>query len=478
VLDVWLMVVMCAWIFDIALSAGLNSGRFDLGFYSGRVYGLLAATSVLMILLWETGSLYAQFAKFFEAEQRTLRRIAEQHRREAEERNRIFETSLDLILVVDRQGALVRVSPSALAILGYQPAEMIGRSAAEFVCPGDVEAIHEQMRWARHGHLIRNFATRYIHKNGQLVTLAWSGVWSDPEQRHFFIGRDITQQQRIERMKDEFIATVSHELRTPVTSIAAPLGLLLGGAAGDLPQSVTRLLTIAQRNSKRLVRLVNDILDMEKIESGRVHLNFQRVDLRPLVEKAVEENRTFAEEFRVSIRMDSPAVDVAVYSDSARLLQVLSNLVSNAIKFSLPGEETVVSMHPYGEFVRVAVHDHGPGIPVEFQEVIFDKFVQVDASDARQRGGTGLGLSIVKQTMARLGGRVGHDAGPSGGTIFHVDVPRWKAEVLKPELLCPEARITPDQIAAQNGKAANAQAQNAQIQNAQVKNGDLKTAAM
>jgi PAS domain-containing protein len=126
VLDLWLMVAMCAWLFDIALSAVLNGGRFDLGFYAGRAYGLMAATFVLLVLLFETGTLYAQLARLFEAEQ-------QEHRREAEERRRIFETSLDLILVVDRQGNILRVSPSAIAILGYEPAEMLGRNAADFV---------------------------------------------------------------------------------------------------------------------------------------------------------------------------------------------------------------------------------------------------------------------------------------------------------------------------------------------------------
>ena len=210
VLDLWLMVVMCAWLCDMALSAVLNSGRFDLGYYAGRAYGLAASIFVLFVLLLETGALYAQLAELFEMEHH-------ERRREAEERRRIFETSLDLIVVVDRKGTLLRVSPSATAILGYEPAAMVGRSAADFVHLDDLDAIRNEMRRARSGHLTRNFATRYFHKDGGTVTLEWSGVWSEPEQRHFFIGRDVTEQKRIARMKDEFIATVSHELRTPVT---------------------------------------------------------------------------------------------------------------------------------------------------------------------------------------------------------------------------------------------------------------------
>jgi PAS domain S-box-containing protein len=418
VLDLWLMVVMCAWLFDVTLSALLNAQRFDLGFYAGRAYGLLASSFVLLVLLLETGALYAQLAKLFETEQ-------QERRREAEERRRIFETSLDLIVVVDSKGTLLRVSPSATAILGYAPAAMVGRSAADFVHPDDLDGIRDQMRRARRGQLIRNFATRYFHSDGRTVTLEWSGVWSEPEGRHFFIGRDVTEQQRIARMKDEFIATESHELRTPVTTIAGPLGLLAGGAAGELSAPVKRLVAMAHGNSTRLTRLVNDILDMEKIESGKMRFDFQRIEVKRLVEEAIEANRGLAEKFGVPVRLETEVAGSTVRTDGDRLVQVLANLLSNAVKFSCPGQEALVSIEPRGDHVRIAVRDHGPGVPSEFKTLIFEKFAQVDATDARQKGGTGLGLSIVRETMARLGGSVGHFAAASGGSIFYVDVPRW-----------------------------------------------------
>jgi two-component system, OmpR family, sensor histidine kinase VicK len=348
----------------------------------------------------------------------------QERRRESEERQRIFETSLDLIIVVDRQGRLLRVSPSAADILGYEPREMIGRTAAEFVVAEDLDHSRVEMRRARHGHLIRNLATRYVHKDGHIVTLVWSGVWSEPEQRHFFIGRDMTREKRVERMKDEFIATVSHELRTPVTSIAAPLALLVSGAGGELPSAAKRLLGMALRNSKRLVNLLNDILDIDRIESGQMLFSFNKVDLKPLVECAIMANRELAEDFRVAIRLDS-AVEAMVYTDADRLLQVLINLLSNAVKFSAADKEAVVSVVERGDFIRITVRDHGPGIPDEFKDLIFQKFAQIDATDSRRKGGTGLGLSIVKQTMIRLGGNVGFDKVPSGGSVFYIDVPSW-----------------------------------------------------
>jgi PAS domain S-box-containing protein len=418
VLDLWLMVVMCAWLCDVALSAVFNAGRFDVGFYAGRIYGLLASTFVLAVLLLRTTALYARIARLLVVEQ-------QERKREAEEGRRIFETSLDLILVTDRHANLLRVSPSAMAVLGYAPSEMAGRNAAEFVHPDDLAAIQGEMRSTRRGHRMRNFETRYRHKEGHLVTLAWSGVWSEPEQRHFLIGRDVTKQKLTERIKDEFVATVSHELRTPLTSIAGALGLLAGGAVGPLPERAARLVDIAQSNGRRLVRLVNDILDINKIEAVAAPFDMRQVDAKALVMHAIEANRSFAESLNVRVRLTPEPADAAVRADPDRLTQVLVNLLSNAAKFSPPGEEVLVSIETLDDAVRIAVRDRGPGIPEAFRGRIFEKFVQVDATDARRRGGTGLGLSIVKQIMLRLGGAAGFEAAPGGGTIFHVDVPRW-----------------------------------------------------
>jgi PAS domain S-box-containing protein len=190
-LDVWLMVVLCAWIFDIGLSAVFNHGRFDLGFYVGRTFGLLSSMFVLMVLLFEFGAMYMRLAQLLSVEHR-------ERMHEIEERRRIFDTSLDLILVTDRHGEFVRVSPSSAAILGYQPEEMIGRSAVEFIHRDDLDPTRSEMRSARRGRETRNFDTRYLHKDGRIVMLAWTGVWSEPEQRHFFIGRDMTEAKATE----------------------------------------------------------------------------------------------------------------------------------------------------------------------------------------------------------------------------------------------------------------------------------------
>jgi signal transduction histidine kinase len=237
--------------------------------------------------------------------------------------------------------------------------------------------------------------------------------------------RYATERKRLDRLKDEFVATISHELRTPLTSIAGSLGLLMGNAAGNLPKRMARLLAIAHTNCQRLVRLVNDILDIEKMEAGRVVFNFTRVEVRSLAEQAIEANRGFAEGYGVRIRLEDACTASDVRADPDRLLQVVTNLLSNAIKFSPPDNEVVVAIEKGPDVVRLSVRDHGPGIPADFKPLIFEKFVQADARDARQQGGTGLGLSIVRQIVDRLSGEVGFADAPGGGTIFHVQVPCW-----------------------------------------------------
>jgi signal transduction histidine kinase len=239
--------------------------------------------------------------------------------------------------------------------------------------------------------------------------------------------RYATERKRLERLKDEFVSTVSHELRTPLTSIAGSLGLLVGNAVGKLPDPMARLLSIAYANSKRLARLVDDILDIEKMEAGRVIFNFKRVEVRPLVEQVIEANRGFAEGYGVRIRIEDACTDGAadVRADPDRLFQVVTNLLSNAIKFSPADDEVVVAVDKETDLVRLTVRDHGAGIPVDFKPLIFEKFAQADARDARQKGGTGLGLSIVKQIVDRLGGEVGFTDASGGGTIFQVELPCW-----------------------------------------------------
>jgi signal transduction histidine kinase len=238
--------------------------------------------------------------------------------------------------------------------------------------------------------------------------------------------RYATERKRLERLKDEFVSTVSHELRTPLTSITGSLGLLMGNTAGILSEPAARLLEIAHNNSQRLVRLVNDILDVEKLESGRTIFDFKRVEVGSLVGQTVESIRGYAEGHRVTVRIEAAAAVDDIRADTDRLAQVVTNLLSNAIKFSPPDGEVVIAVEKEtDDVVRITVRDHGPGISADFKSRIFERFAQADATNARQKGGTGLGLSIAKQIIDRLGGEIGFADAPGGGTIFHVELPIW-----------------------------------------------------
>jgi PAS domain S-box-containing protein len=332
------------------------------------------------------------------------------------------------MMMSDASGIIVLVNKEVERLFGYRRDELIGRKVDDLV--------PERLR-RRHALLRELFAQRprgrYMDGSRELVGLRKDGVEFpievgltpvDSRDGLMILSAivDISERKRLDRLKDEFVAVVSHELRTPLTSISGSLGLLMGNAAGHLPATAMRLLTIAHSNSQRLVRLINDILDLQKIESGQVVFHLRYLGLRALVEQTIEANRAFAQGFGVRIRLDT-GIDGEVFADADRMAQVLTNLLSNAIKFSPPGEEVVVAITRHGDDLRVSVRDHGPGIPDEFKPHIFEKFAQADSSDSRQKGGTGLGLSIVKQLIHQHGGNVGFAGAPGGGTVFHFDLP-------------------------------------------------------
>jgi signal transduction histidine kinase len=192
-----------------------------------------------------------------------------------------------------------------------------------------------------------------------------------------------------------------------------------------MTETMMRLLTIAHKNSKRLVRLINDILDIEKIKAGKIAFDLKCVDVTSLIEQAIEANRGFAENFNVCVRFDGEHVPVFVRTDADRLIQVITNLLANAVKFSPRDGEATVAVERDAQSVRILVRDHGPGIPEDFRPRVFEKFAQADTTDTRLKGGTGLGLSIVKEIVRLLGGSVGFETPAGGGTIFHVALPRW-----------------------------------------------------
>jgi PAS domain S-box-containing protein len=333
------------------------------------------------------------------------------------------------MVIVDGVGRIVLVNIETERLFGYRRDELIGQQV-DILVPAWLRGQHAQYRseHARHPtprHMGAGRELFGLRKDGTefQVEVHLTPITTGEGLMVLSVIVDISERKRLDRLKDEFVSTVSHELRTPLTSISGSLGLLVGGAAGTLPESAARLLKIAQSNSQRLVRLVNDILDVEKMKSNQATFNFILVGARALVEKAVEADRAFAEGYGVRIVLDAASTACEVYADPDRLGQVIANLLSNATKFSPPNGQVSVAIHNHDGAVRISVRDHGSGIPADFKPHIFEKFAQADATDAGRKGGTGLGLSIAQQIMIRLGGTISFEDAPGGGTAFHLDLP-------------------------------------------------------
>ena len=351
---------------------------------------------------------------------------AEQVRRQVKQRtlelSAILENVAEAILIFDQQGRIERSNPAASRLFGYDAGALLSQPF-EALLP----ALHGQVE-ARLPDLLGNdIEVPGQHAAGHQLQLEISLSRFELPGRQLYICllRDIAARKQVEQLKNEFISTVSHELRTPLTSIKGSLGLLAAGVFGQLPAPAQELVDIAQSNSERLVSLVNDILDIEKLEFGQLRIELTDTDLRPLLQQALELNRGYADSFQVQLHLDDSALPAhpTVAIDSLRLQQVLSNLISNAVKFSNPGGQVEISARLLDGQIEVAVRDYGLGISDEFRPRIFQKFAQADASNTRSRGGTGLGLSICKTLMARMHGQIGFHSVPGEGSTFYFSLP-------------------------------------------------------
>ena len=371
------------------------------------------------------------------------RKIAEQELLETTTLQRaVLDGTTYSIISTAIDGTVLTFNRAAEKMLGYRAAEVVGRRIpAPIHDPAEIAEraakLSEEL-----GEMIdpdfevfvakaqRNLPDEcewtFIHKNGTRtpVLLSVTALRDKEGQITGFLGiaYDISERKKIDRLKNEFVSTVSHELRTPLTSIRGSLGLIAGGVAGQIPAQAAKLIDIAHSNSERLVRLINDILDIEKIESGRMQFNLSVQALRPLVLQAIEANRAYAGQLKVSIELVSGELDGRVRIDSDRMIQVITNLLSNAAKYS-PAEASVsVALERRSGCLRLAVSDQGPGIPEAFRRRIFQKFSQADSSDTRRKAGTGLGLAITRSLIESMAGQIGFDSSPAG-TTFWIDLP-------------------------------------------------------
>jgi PAS domain S-box-containing protein len=566
VLDLWLMVVMCVWLFDVGLSAVLGSSRYDLGWYAGRSYGLLAANFVLAVLLLETNRLHeglaitktqladalkknrARFKQIFDnapmvivvkdldgrysfvnrgMEQwtdqndekilgKTIRDLfgdteyAAEH--EAVDREvlaarkpiqrefttphpsgpqtslfvkfplfdtmgeveaigsialdvtkqkkadaaleRFFQTSVDLILVVDRIGTLLRVSPSSMTILGYQPEEVVGNSATDFIYPEDLEKTRNEMRMARRGRHTRNFETRYIHKDGHIVTLSWTGVWSEQAQQHFFIGRDMAERMKLEQdlrqsQKMEAIGQltggIAHDYNNLLTVILGNAELL-AEALDKQPElhSLAQLTLDAAERSATLTQRLLAFGRRQALESRATDVNELLVGMTDLMQA------TLGEQINISLR---PGTDLWTPKfDRSQFETAVLNLGINARDAMPDGgtitietanvalDEDYVALNPsasIGEYVAIIVSDTGTGMTPEVLSKVFEPFFTT--KDIGK--GTGLGLSMIYGFVKQSGGHITIYSEVGMGTVVRLYFPRVNAPSIVPAQQEPQEMV-------------------------------------
>ncbi len=340
---------------------------------------------------------------------------------------RVFDSAYDAIFIHGLDGSIMDVNQRMLEMFGVTADEAINMTIADDLSePGDqIQSLAEIWRQINDGkRMFFEWRARRPHQN----------QYFDAEvhaQRISFLNgdvilatvRDISERKKVDALKNEFVSTVSHELRTPLTAINGSLGLILGGMAGQLPSQACELLEISQRNSNRLLQLINDILDIEKLEAGKMPFNMQEVDLVALLKNSIEINQAYAEQLNIRLEFKPQLAAANVSVDPDRFSQVMANLISNASKFSPSGDIVSIELDREDKYFRVSVTDNGPGIPEDFKTVLFEKFTQLDSSDTRAQGGTGLGLSISQTIIEKMNGTIGLDSIEGHGSTFYIRLP-------------------------------------------------------
>ncbi|HWZ12584.1 MAG TPA: PAS domain S-box protein, partial [Acidobacteriaceae bacterium] len=338
--------------------------------------------------------------------------------------NTILESAGDGIVSLDPEGRITLINHAALEMLGYDSAEeVLGCDAHGLFHHSTADGMPIGIADCHiHNSIAQLTTTRvsgevFWRKNGTSFDAEYVACPQIDQGRPVgttVLFQDVTERRALERMKDEFISTVSHELRTPLTSVRAALGLIAGGALHARPEKAQQMLDVAVGNTDRLVSLVNDILDLERVSAGKMQMHRADVRIDELLQRAADLQHSSVQKNGIQFRID--AEPITVHVDPDRILQTLTNLLSNAIKFSPPGSEIRLIARATGpNEVRVCVMDRGRGIPSDKLETIFERFQQVDASDSRMMGGTGLGLAICRSIVEQHGGRIWAESTPGEG---------------------------------------------------------------
>jgi PAS domain S-box-containing protein len=338
----------------------------------------------------------------------------------------VLENAADVICTIDDEGRFTTANPATLKLWGYTPEDLLGSRLSFILPPDDADKTFNAVRALVVSKAEGAFEAPVKRKDGSLSQTLWTAQWSDSENALFCVVHDISERKRIENLKQEFVAMVSHELRTPLTSVQGFLSILSAGAYAELSKPGAESLAMAEENVGRVINLVNDILDVEKLESGMLSLEIANTSLNKVINDSLNSVTALADQKDLTLVYNAPS-DLVVRADGDRITQVLINLLSNAIKFSPEGKKVEVIVRDLGTEAEVSVIDQGRGVPPAERAEIFERFHQVQVVDGKSHRGTGLGLAISKALIEQHGGTIGVVDGRSGvGSHFWFRLPKGK----------------------------------------------------
>lgn len=338
-----------------------------------------------------------------------------------------MDNAVDVICSIDADGKFTAVNPASLSVWGYAPEDLIGLRYSKLIAKDDVAKFRAALDQLRQNPALVTIENQVVTPSGETLNMLWSLRWSPAEKSLFCVAHDVTDRKRVEQLKQEFLAVISHELRTPLTSLQATLTLLSHGAYGPLSEKGEKRVRSAESGAARLILLINDLLDIEKMEAGKLSMTYRDVNLAEIIDNSMEAVRGFAEEHGINVNHEPKAV--IVLADRDRMVQVVVNLLSNAIKFSEDGGTVEIKVAENGELVELQVIDHGVGIPAGYEDKIFAKYEQGPTVSGKKMKGTGLGLPICHAIVEQHGGTIGVRPTTGGGSTFWFSLPRVGSSV-------------------------------------------------
>lgn len=345
--------------------------------------------------------------------------LAEARRKE----RAVVDNVLDVICSIDEHGKFSAVNPAADALWGFGADSLIGKRFSSLVPASDAERAAAILASIKEKQSEHSFDCPVRRHDGSVVDMLWTVHWSNEEREFFCVAHDISERKKLERLKRDFIAMVSHDLKTPLTSIQMVHSLLAADAYGKLNEDGHESLEIADENVSRLIKLVNELLDVERIESGELDLDKTKCSISTVVNSAVAGVLAIAEKEGLAIETKPLSPDLSINIDRDRITQVLINLLGNAIKFSEAGQTIEVGIKRVDDEIEIDVKDSGRGIAAEQIDLIFERFKQAQATEDRKKGGTGLGLAICKAIVERHRGKIGVESEPGKGSRFWFTLP-------------------------------------------------------